>query len=65
MVSRRRRQVVSATAALAGLALFAWAIRQAGYAEVLDGVRRVGWGLVPVCALAGLRFVMRAEAWRA
>ena len=65
MASRRRRHVVTAAAALGGLALFAWAIRQAGYAEVLDGVRRVGWGLVPVCALAGLRFVMRAEAWRA
>ena len=60
-----RRHVVTATAALGGLALFVWAIRQAGYAEVLDGVRRVGWGLVPVCVLAGLRFVTRAEAWRA
>jgi hypothetical protein len=65
MASRRRRHVVTATAALGGLVLFAWAIRQAGYAEVLDGVRRVGWGLVPVCLLAGLRFVARAEAWRA
>ena len=28
------------------------------------GVHRVGWGLLPILALAGLRFVLRAEAWR-
>lgn len=65
MASRRRRHVATAAAALGGLALFAWAIRQAGYVDVLDGVRRVGWGFVPICILSGLRFVARSEAWRA
>jgi len=65
MPSRRRRHLVTAAAALGGIGLFAWAIHQAGYAEVVDGVGRVGWGLVPILALAGLRFLARAEAWRA
>lgn len=65
MSSRRRRHLVTAAAALGGIGLFAWAIRQAGYDDVVDGVGRVGWGLGPILALAGLRFVARAEAWRA
>ena len=31
--------------------------RRAGVAEIVDGIRRVGWGLVLILALAGLRFV--------
>lgn len=65
MSSRRRRHVVTAAAAVGGVALFVWAIEQAGVAEVLGGIRRVGWGLVPILVLAGTRFVARAEAWRA
>jgi lysylphosphatidylglycerol synthase-like protein len=64
-MSRRRRQhVLSIAAALGGLFLFVWAARRAGVSEVLDGIRRVGWGLIPLIVLAGLRFVVRAEAWR-
>jgi len=65
MPSRRRRHLVTAAAALGGIGLFAWSIHQAGYAEVVNGVVRVGWGLVPILVLAGLRFLARAEAWRA
>jgi hypothetical protein len=66
MPARRatRRQAVAVAAGLGGAVLFAWAIRDVGWAEVAAGVRRVGWGLVPILALAGLRFVIRAEAWR-
>jgi len=59
------RAVVTSVAALAGAALFVYAVRRAGTAEILDGVRRVGWGLVVVLAFAGLRFAIRAECWRA
>jgi hypothetical protein len=44
--------------------LFAYAVRSADIREVLEGIQRVGWGLVAILALAGLRFLIRAEAWR-
>jgi hypothetical protein len=60
----RQRYVAGAAAALAGGVLFALAIRDVGWSEVAAGIRRVGWGLLPILGLAGLRFVIRAEAWR-
>jgi hypothetical protein len=44
--------------------LFVYAVRRAGVADIVDGIRRVGWGLAAILALAGLRFVLRAECWR-
>jgi hypothetical protein len=64
MSPRRRQHILSVAAVLGGLALFAWAARRAGVSEILDGIRRVGWGLIPILALGGVRFVARAEAWR-
>jgi hypothetical protein len=49
---------------LAGAALFAYAVERAGAGEIADGVRRVGWGLLAILALTGIRFVVRAECWR-
>lgn len=60
----RRRLLVPIAAALVGLLLFAYAIRRVGWSNVLAGVSQVGWGIVPILALAGLRFVIRAAAWR-
>jgi hypothetical protein len=60
----RQRYAAGAVAAVAGAALFAFAIRDVGWAEVAAGIRRVGWGLVPILGLAGMRFAIRAEAWR-
>ena len=60
----RRAQLAAAAAAVAGAALFVWAIRQAGAAAVADGIRRVGAGIVVVCALGGVRGLIRAAAWR-
>ena len=60
----RRRLLVPTAAALVGLLLFAYAIRSVGWANVVSGIGRVGWGMVPILALAGLRFVLRAAAWR-
>jgi hypothetical protein len=58
------RRLITAAAALGGLALFAYAIRRAGLAEIGEGIRRVGWGLIPILGLAGLRFMLRAQCWR-
>ena len=60
----RRRLLVQIAAALVGALLFAYAIRSVGWSNVVDGIGRVGWGMVPILALAGLRFVIRAAAWR-
>jgi hypothetical protein len=64
MSTRLRQYVVTSLAAAAGLALFAYAVRAAGVDEIVAGVRRVGWGLAIVLALAGARFALRAECWR-
>ncbi len=48
----------------AGILLFVWAVRAVGVDDLSDGIRRVGWGVVPVLALGGLRVVLRAHCWR-
>src|SRR5262245_53767997 len=60
----RRLQLTGTLAALCGTALLVWSIRNGGTATVLDGVERVGAGLVVVCLLGGLRGLIRAVAWR-
>ena len=60
----RRRQLVPIAAALIGALLFAYAIRNVGWDNVVGGIQRVGWGLIPILVVSGLRFVLRAAAWR-
>jgi hypothetical protein len=50
---------------VAGVMLFAGAVRHVGWHEMLDGIRRVGWGFLAIVALGGLRFATRALAWMA
>jgi hypothetical protein len=64
MTSPRGRYLVVAFAATGGLALFTYSVLEVGGRQILDAVSRVGWGLVPILALGGLRFLLRAEAWR-
>jgi hypothetical protein len=49
---------------LAGTVLLVWSIRAAGTAGVLDGIRHLGVGFLVVCALGGVRGVLRTIAWR-
>ena len=63
-MSIRRGHALTVLAALGGLVLFGYAVRRAGVAEIVDGVRMVGWGLLPILGLAGARFLLRACAWR-
>lgn len=49
--------------ALIGIALFVYALRTAGFAEVALGVRTTGAGFVIVLGLSGLRQLLRAGAW--
>src|SRR5579864_744539 len=49
---------------IGGAVLFVWSIRAAGAAGVLDGVSRVGWWFVVIWAFGGIRYLLRANAWR-
>ena len=44
--------------------LFVYAVRKVGVAEIADGIRAVGWGLLPILAIGGVRFLLRAQCWR-
>lgn len=59
-----RARLIPILGAVLGSLLFAYAIRRAGVADIVEGIRRVGWGLLIVLLLGGLRFVLRAECWR-
>lgn len=48
---------------LAGVALFVWLVWWVGPAQIWAGFRQIGWGLLLIIAIAGLRFVLRAAAW--
>ena len=63
-MSSARKSVFTGAAALAGAVLFAYAVRRAGVAEILDSIQRIGWGLAVILALAGARFLVRAQGWR-
>jgi hypothetical protein len=60
----RRGHLLTLASALAGAALFAYAVRRAGVTDIIEWIQRIGWGLVVILGLAGLRFVIRAECWR-
>jgi hypothetical protein len=60
----RSRHALTVLAALGGVVLFGYAVRRAGVAEIVEGIRQVGWGLIPILGLAGARFFVRACAWR-
>jgi uncharacterized membrane protein YbhN (UPF0104 family) len=60
----RRRLIVPIAAALVGALLFTYTLNNVGWSNVVGGINRVGWGMVLILMLAGLRFVLRAAAWR-
>lgn len=61
---RRQITAVGLLTALAGTALLAWLIWTVGPAEIWSGFRQIGWNLVWILLLGGLRFAVRAAAWR-
>jgi Lysylphosphatidylglycerol synthase TM region len=46
-----------------GIVLLAWIVWSAGPQQIWTGLRQVGWGLVAIIAIAGLRFAVRTVAW--
>jgi hypothetical protein len=63
-MTARSGRILTLFGAVLGSILFAYALQRAGTADILDGIRRVGWGLLAVLALGGVRFVLRAACWR-
>src|SRR5262252_5413321 len=49
--------------ALAGIALFAYFIRQAGLEQIIACIRRLGAGFVLIIAISSVRHVVRSIAW--
>jgi hypothetical protein len=60
----RKPNLTGLLTAAGGLALLVWVVRQVGVRQLETDIRQVGWGLVAIIALGGLRFVARAIAWR-
>lgn len=61
--SGRRPGALSLVATAGGLALFGYYLREAGVAEVAEGIRKLGWTFSLVLVLSGLRFAARSLAW--
>ncbi len=59
-----KQTIIAVLTALAGLALLAWVVQSVGAAQIVADVRQVGWGIIAIVAIGGLRFLMRAIAWR-
>src|SRR3954447_12010051 len=59
-----RVSVSGVLTALAGLTLLVIVVRKVGVAEIAADVRQVGWGLLLIVAIGGLRFLLRAVGWR-
>jgi hypothetical protein len=56
----RNLTIGGVVSAVLGVALFAWYVRGIGPAEIWGGLRSIGWGFVPIIAIAGARFGLRA-----
>jgi hypothetical protein len=59
-----RRSLSGVLTGLGGLALLAWMVSSVGVSEIVADVRQVGWTIVAIVAIGGLRFLLRAAAWR-
>ena len=59
-----RRSYSGVITGLVGLGVLAWMVSRVGAAEIIADVRQVGWTLIAIIAIGGLRFLLRAAAWR-
>ncbi|MDQ1639904.1 MAG: hypothetical protein QOF62_3243 [Pyrinomonadaceae bacterium] len=49
--------------AFLGLLLFAYFVRKAGVAQIIEGIKRLGFGFLLVLAISAVRQVVRSLAW--
>jgi hypothetical protein len=57
-------RIASLLAALGGIILFVWSMQHAGTTAVIEGLKRVGSGIIIVIVLGGARALARTAAWR-
>ncbi len=60
----RTSRYVSFFAAVAGIALLGYLLRQAGVSTVVQAIRLLGAGFLVLLFLSGIRHYLRAIAWR-
>jgi hypothetical protein len=60
---RRPLTAVGVLTAAAGVVLLVWWIRRIGVDDIRAGFAQIGWGLVWIVLLGGVRFALRALAW--
>lgn len=49
--------------AILGLLLFAYFVRKAGVADIMSGIRRLGFGFLIIIAISAIRQTVRSLAW--
>jgi len=49
--------------AFLGLLLFAYFVRKAGVAQIIEGIKRLGFGFLLILAISAVRQVVRSLAW--
>jgi len=49
--------------AVLGLLLFAYFVRRAGVPEIVEGIKRLGWGFLLILAISSIRQIARSLAW--
>jgi lysylphosphatidylglycerol synthase-like protein len=59
-----RRSLSGLIFGLVGLAVLAWMVSSVGVSAIVADVSEVGWTLIAIVAIGGLRFLLRAAAWR-
>jgi Lysylphosphatidylglycerol synthase TM region len=64
MSPAKRHHLITIAGAVFGLLLFAWAVERVGTAALIEGISRVGWGMIVILGFGGARFVLRAQCWR-
>ena len=57
------RRYVRPVGIIIGMALFARLVQRTGLETVLHNIRQLGWSIVLVVLLSGVRHVLRAQAW--
>ena len=59
-----RRSLWGALTGLLGLIVLAWMVSSVGLSEIVADLREAGWMILAIIAIGGLRFLLRAAAWR-
>jgi hypothetical protein len=60
----RKLNLYGVLTALGGAVLLVWVVWRVGFAQIVADIRQIGWGLVAIAIIGGLRFLLRAVAWR-